>query len=123
MRPRVTVRSLKLDHYDLGAKLVNDELQVSCSYGGGCESHELDLVAMRYVFDAGTAAVDLIITHNANNDACEAVIGSDHRFDLTPIKAAYAESAAATVNLPITLQIFDYKGDKPNRTLAYKVTK
>jgi hypothetical protein len=119
MKQGIALKSLKLDAYGIMAKLVGDELQVSCSYGGGCKDHVVELVATRYVFDAKTAEVDIIITHDAKNDPCEAMLMSKHRFDLTPIKAAYAESATAGASLPITVKLFDFKGDTPNKVITY----
>ncbi|MFT5128824.1 MAG: hypothetical protein ACI8W8_002443 [Rhodothermales bacterium] len=121
MRQGVSLGSLKLDAYFIEqVKLQSDELQLECAYGGGCETHDLDLLATRYVFDATTAVVDLIVTHDSHNDACEAFLSSTHRFDLTPIKKAYAESAAAPAGLAITLRLFDFKADKPVKILTYK---
>ena len=71
----------------------NDTLTVTMSYSGGCEAHDVTLVAFPSdVFpESYPVHLDVTLAHNAHGDACEAYLTETYAFDLTPIKARYQE--------------------------------
>ena len=71
----------------------NDTLTLTMSYGGGCETHDVTLVAYPSDILPETYPVhlDVALAHDANGDACEAYLTDTYVFDLTPIKARYQE--------------------------------
>ena len=71
-----------------------DTLTVTLSYGGGCETHDVTLVAYPsdILPDAYPVEIDVALAHNANGDACEAYLTDTYAFDLTPIKTRYREA-------------------------------
>ena len=121
IREGVKWSSLKLDEYWLERfSIQGDILTIRVTYGGGCKDDDVGLVAFKTTFTADRAEVDLIVTHNSYNDPCEAIEGDNYRFDLTDIKTAFANSAAAAQS-SISLRIFDPKTKKPAKTLSYSV--
>ena len=74
------------------ANLQDDTLTVNVSYGGGCETHEVTLVAEEEWFlESSLVGLSISLAHNANGDRCKAWITEDYHFDLTPIKEVYQE--------------------------------
>jgi len=72
----------------------DDRLTVTMSYGGGCEIHDVTLVA--YPSDILPAAypveLDVALAHDANGDECAAYLTETYVFDLTPIKTRYQQA-------------------------------
>ena len=74
------------------ANLQGDTLAVNVSYGGGCEMHEVTLVAEERFLESSPVGLRIWLDHNANGDTCEAWITEAHHFDLTPLKEVYQEA-------------------------------
>lgn len=73
-------------------QLVGDLLEASVSFGGGCASHEIDLVALGGWLESFPVQVDVILSHEDNDDPCDALLTESRSFDLRPLAAAYRES-------------------------------
>lgn len=76
-----TINTNRLNNINTGdsfkinsAKRTKDILEVSVSYGGGCKSHTFDVIWDGVVYTDSPCNINLIITHNANKDNCEALI-------------------------------------------------
>ena len=74
---------------DATTDIVSVEYKNSCitlelQYGGGCEDHEIDLVARTSAAlgPADTDVFDVIVSHD-NTDPCEALISDTRVFDLS----------------------------------------
>ncbi len=72
-----------------GVVLDGDLLQVDASYGGGCETHVLDGCWDGSFAESDPVQVWAFVSHESNDDACDAVLSSTVEIDLTPMKAAY----------------------------------
>ena len=72
----------------------NDTLTVTLSYGGGCEIHDVTLVAYPsdVLPDSYPVQLDVVLAHDASGDACAAYLTDTYVFDLAPIKAWYQEA-------------------------------
>ncbi|KAF0151220.1 MAG: hypothetical protein FD143_2159 [Ignavibacteria bacterium] len=68
------------------ANIEKDELVMSVSYGGGCANHIIDLYSYTGILKSNPPQMNLVMSHNANNDMCEAYITKTFRFDLSKIK-------------------------------------
>lgn len=68
------------------AVIENNELVMSVSYSGGCATHLIDLYAYTGILKSNPPQMNLVLSHNANNDMCEAYITKTIRFDLNKIK-------------------------------------
>ena len=71
-----------------------DTLTVTLSYGGGCETHDVTLVAYPsdVLPESYPVEIDVALAHDANGDQCEAYLTDTYVFDLTPIKTWYQEA-------------------------------
>jgi len=70
-------------------------LVMSIGYSGGCEEHDFAM----YVI---TENPDLMLYHNANNDACEAFLHTILNFDLAPLQDPNTNSVTFNLrNSPI----------------------
>lgn len=84
------------DHFVINsATLTGDTLKINVSYGGGCEAHQLTLIASELFLETFPVQLNLSLAHNANGDPCEAWLTEAYLFDLTPIKRFYQESYRA----------------------------
>ena len=85
----------KVDPFSLDSVDVSeDELRLRVSYSGGCEKHEF-AVWWSGEFargDAGEIVVDLRISHDANNDTCEAFLSTELRVDVSSIRLERVEA-------------------------------
>lgn len=81
------------DKYQLNsAAITDDTLEISVSYGGGCEVHEFTLIADNTFMESDPVQLAVSIVHNANLDYCERWVTESYHFDLTPIKTMYQQS-------------------------------
>ena len=70
----------------------DDTLTLMVSYGGGCEDHDVTLVASDEFLASDPVQLDVALAHDANGDLCEAYLTDTYDFDLTPIKDLYREA-------------------------------
>ncbi|MGB0806083.1 MAG: hypothetical protein ACPGRC_05285 [Salibacteraceae bacterium] len=76
----------------LTAKIEDDILWLTVSYGGGCREHEFelhfnDMYIPRKDQENGTSGyVNLTLHHNGNDDRCRSIVQQNIRFDLKPLK-------------------------------------
>ena len=80
--------SLKTDPLTvLAVKTEGDCLKLTLQYGGGCKEHKVDLALIQP--QCGTPPLPpptFEIRHDANTDACEALITKDYSFDISDIR-------------------------------------
>jgi hypothetical protein len=83
-----TYDSLKTDPINLmSAKVDGDCFKLSLQYGGGCKEHQIDLAFI--LPECGTPPLPpptFEIRHNANGDACKALITKEYSFDISGIR-------------------------------------
>lgn len=73
--------------------LEGDELVVTVSYGGGCETHDITLCwPDQHFMESDPVQVNLEIFHDAHDDACEAYITEDRRLSVAPLRDAWHEA-------------------------------
>jgi hypothetical protein len=76
-------------HFIERVKIEEHTLHLGVSYTGGCAEHKFVLVAWDYFSKAETLQVKLLLAHDANEDACKAIIKEALCFDISPLKAEY----------------------------------
>ena len=69
-----------------------DQLDVRVRYSGGCADHDFKLVAWGGWMESYPVQVKALLSHDARDDPCDAVVSKDLSFDLQPLKRAYQES-------------------------------
>lgn len=86
------------DDWDfMDAAVLDEGLELTVAYGGGCRSHELWLLAVdgfQSLPDAGptpTVSVPLLLAHDAHDDPCDAYLTRTDTFDLRPVRAAFRD--------------------------------
>ncbi len=81
---------LQTDPFALNSAAVSGNiLALSVSYGGGCRSHLFLLTAAESFQESSPVQLPMVLTHDANDDPCEAYPTEQLRFDLTPIRERY----------------------------------
>ncbi len=71
------------------AMIVEDTLQISVSYSGGCKAHKFTLIVSDQFLESFPVQLSVSVVHNAMGDTCEAYPTENYNFDLTPIKTMY----------------------------------
>ncbi|MBI1938016.1 MAG: hypothetical protein HYS25_07805 [Ignavibacteriales bacterium] len=78
---------IKTDMLNINEAIVSgDYLSFNAGYSGGCAKHAIELFAFKEIEKTNPAQVTLSISHDANNDMCEAYITQTINFDLTELK-------------------------------------
>ena len=99
------------DPYELGIDgdhapvIENDTLTLTISYSGGCEIHDFTLVTDGSFMESDPVQLVVALTHDDNDDTCEAYPTERYSFDLEPIKLRYQE-AYGTDEGSITLRLW-----------------
>lgn len=95
---RTTIALQESDAYELetdGAQapvIEDDTLTLTVSYGGGCETHDFTLVTDGSFMESDPVQLAVTLTHDANDDPCEAYPTNRYVFDLASIKTLYQEA-------------------------------
>ena len=93
------------------ASVTGNVLTVSVSYSGGCRSHEFVLTAAESFQESSPVQLPVVLTHEDNDDPCEAYPTEQRRFDLTPVKeryqAAYGQDSGTVLLLLQPLPLAD----------------
>jgi hypothetical protein len=69
-----------------------DSLELTVSFGGGCRDHAFSLLADAAWMESYPVQIGARLAHDAKGDACDALLTRVLKFDLSPLKAAYAAS-------------------------------
>ncbi|MES2765275.1 MAG: META domain-containing protein [Bacteroidota bacterium] len=71
--------------------IVNNILNLGVEFGGGCALHEFEMFGK-----VSTGGIELLLTHDANNDLCNALINTEATFDLTKFVEEYKKITGKT---------------------------
>ena len=88
------------------ATIDGDTLSIDVSFGGGCRDHSFALLAETAWMESYPVQVRVRLAHDGNGDMCRALLTRVVRFDLSPLKAAYAASYQTTTGM-IQLRLDD----------------
>jgi hypothetical protein len=69
------------------AMIFNNDIIFDVSYSGGCKTHIIELFAFDYINKSNPPGVVLQLSHNAQNDMCEAYLSEKISFSLANLKA------------------------------------
>lgn len=78
-------------------KIDGDTLRLTVTHGGGCADHTYQLYTSGAVMKSYPPQMNIRLSHNANGDACEALITKDLAFDLSPLKKQLGGSSGTVV--------------------------
>ena len=79
-----------------GFTIRGDSLELAVTFGGGCRDHAFVLLSDAAWMESYPVQVGVKLGHDANGDTCKALLSRVLRFDLSPLKSAYAASYQAT---------------------------
>lgn len=71
-------------------RLEQGALAVDLHYGGGCSHHDVDAVVWTGWMESHPVQVGVALTHDDHDDMCDAMVHRSLRFDLDPLRRAYA---------------------------------
>ena len=77
------------------AEVKGDSLWMTVSFGGGCRGHSFLLLSDGAWMESYPVQLGVRLAHEDNNDNCKALLSRLLKFDLTPLKVAYANSYGA----------------------------
>ncbi len=72
--------------------LENNTLKINITYTGGCEEHDFMLIGTKNFMESDPVQVNILLSHNANNDPCDALINEELNYNLTPLKNAWQQA-------------------------------
>jgi len=81
-----------MDPYNIKSiELNGDILNIETEYSGGCKEHSFCLIAWSYFLESYPVQANLLLSHNDNDDYCDAVLTSHLSIDLSPLKNNYTK--------------------------------
>ncbi|MDA0809157.1 MAG: hypothetical protein O2983_09165 [Planctomycetota bacterium] len=83
------------------AKVVGDTLQLELSYGGGCKDHVFTAFWAPIFLEEEPPSTEILITHDARNDSCEAWISQKLTIDLMPLRKTFLSVDSLDEAFPI----------------------
>ncbi|MFQ5979952.1 MAG: hypothetical protein ACE5OZ_17615 [Candidatus Heimdallarchaeota archaeon] len=100
------------------AKIDNDIMYIEVSFGGGCKAHNFTLIVLSGFGESLPVAANALLSHDGNNDSCEAWLTKELRFDLSSLKEEYQntygqESGAIRI-------LLNPEGDLPFLEILYE---
>ena len=104
------------------AQVVGQLLEASVSYGGGCENHEIDLVAFGGWLESFPVQVNVLLSHEDNDDPCDALVMETRSYDLSPLADAYraAYGAGGLNETTVVLRLQDPIEPNAVRLIEYR---
>ena len=106
----VDINDYLMDSYTIDTAFIyGDFLKINVSYGGGCKDHIFNLVHEFLFCGTSPVHVPLYLTHNSNNDNCEAVLVQELCFDISNLYDLCADTSELFISL----------NDPENNTFIY----
>ena len=82
--------NLKIDYLKVLEQLVSgDYLLLKVKYSGGYKEHEIKVYTTGAIIKTYPPQAELFISHNANNDSCEALITKELKINLVRLRYFY----------------------------------
>lgn len=79
----------------------------------------LNLLHITIFLESLPVKADVLLTHNANNDLCEALILQELKFDLSPLKEEYQTSYSDETNGSIIIRLRDVNNENGYISVEY----
>ena len=96
----VDINDYLMDSYTIDTAFIyGDFLKINISYGGGCEDHIFNLVHEFLFCGTPPVHVPLYLTHNSNNDLCEAALVQELCFDISELNNLCDDSSELFISL------------------------
>ena len=96
----VNLNDFKMDSYHIDTAFIyGGFLQINVEYAGGCEDHIFNLVHEFLFCGTPPIHVPLHLTHNSNNDLCEANLVEELCFDISELYNLCTDSSELFISL------------------------
>ena len=92
-------------------RIEGDCLKFKISYSGGCNEHDFWLYGSKAFLESNPVQVEVLLSHDGKNDACDAWLTEELEFDLTPLKTAYKQAYRSEGKA--LLRIYEPGADEP----------
>ena len=69
-----------------------DILEINVSYSGGCEEHEFSLFGSSSFKESLPVQIEVVLSHNDNDDPCDGIYAEEIAFDLSPLKEKWQKA-------------------------------
>lgn len=79
--------------------VTNSLLEIEVRYGGGCKTHEFILYADPILKDGNPPVLNFILLHNANEDACKALITETLVFNIKSIEELHQGVSPISIHI------------------------
>lgn len=94
------------------ARIVGDRLSMSIHHSGGCGEHQFDLFMSPAAFmESYPVQANIYLRHIDLNDPCDAIVGKELTFDLTPAVELYRQGYGSYG--PIWFNLYPFFVDQP----------
>ena len=106
----IDINDYLMDSYTIDTAFIyGDFLKINVGYGGGCEDHIFNLVHGFLFCGTPPVHVPLYLTHNSNNDNCEAALVQELCFDISSLYDLCTDTSELFISL----------NDPENNTFIY----
>lgn len=92
----------------VSAEVKGDILELTVSYGGGCQDHEWKMYATEKYAKSYPPKLSIFLDHNANGDMCKALLRETLKFDLTNIQYKGSDKLHLQMNNYKEFIIYEY---------------
>jgi NigD-like C-terminal beta sandwich domain len=69
--------------------MVNDFLNLTVQYYGGCKEHEVNIYIPKGIIKTNPPQFELFISHNGNHDSCESIVTKVLKINILGLKEFY----------------------------------
>ncbi|UCE12547.1 MAG: hypothetical protein JSV04_10160 [Candidatus Heimdallarchaeota archaeon] len=80
----------------INIKLENEILTIKVSYSGGCVKHEFSLISSSTFMESYPVQLNIVLSHDAHDDSCDAILIKILSYDLSPMRLAYQQAYLET---------------------------
>jgi hypothetical protein len=86
-----------------------DTITLNITYSGGCKKHGINLYAYKTIEKSNPAKITVLLSHDNNDDSCEALITRKIKFNLKQLKEYLKENY--DIQDKVVLRLFDPTGN------------
>ncbi|MBN2000692.1 hypothetical protein JW935_24295 [candidate division KSB1 bacterium] len=114
------VRELPKDPYVLKAVVISgDTISFTVEYGGGCAEHDFVLANFGGFMESEPVQTKILLSHEDNDDACDAIETREVRFNLLPLKLSFRAQYPDADGVIILQIVNPQDPNQPGRSVRY----
>lgn len=91
---------IRIDGFSItNVSVTNSLLEIEVGYSGGCKTHEFVLCAFPTLKDGNPPVLNFTLLHNANGDACKALITETLVFNIKPVEELHQGVSPISIHI------------------------